>query len=131
MLSFALGVLALMGGMGFGLWNWNLMQSGVRTVGTVVEVAADKDGMFHPVFMYLDEKGAEQRVRSTTGRVPAGFAVGEKVPVIYQKGQAQSGVIATFWEMWFAAIVCVGLGVMWIGARIALGIVERVMKGKK
>jgi hypothetical protein len=125
MLFFALGILVLCAGLCFGLFSWGTTHGGIRTKGIITNLRQDKEGYWFPEFTYQDEQGQKQTVHSWSGRIPAGFVKGEEVPVIYQKGHAGSGVIATWGELWMGAVICGIVGIGAIGSGILVGLVER------
>ena len=85
--------------------TWHFTRNATRTTGTVVELRESKDKYdgsisYAPVFRFRDSTGTEQTITSSLSQRPAGFEVGESVPVLYRTAAPNSARIDSFSQVW-------------------------------
>ncbi|MEN0106375.1 MAG: DUF3592 domain-containing protein, partial [Pseudomonas sp.] len=118
-LIFALGgliMLALAGYMAY--LKLQFIQSAVQSRGEVIaleqrqaSIGSKKDQVvFSPVVRFRDEAGTEVTFTDGLGQYPAGYAVGERVSVLYPRGNAQQAEINSFGSLWGLPIGFASMG---------------------
>jgi hypothetical protein len=106
--------------------------------GTVVDLdrrtSRDREGRqssaFYPVVEFRAQSGQIVRIVSSLGSDPPAYAIGEAVPVLYERATPESGCIDSFNERWGLALMCAGIGlpffaIGFVGPYCALWIHER------
>jgi hypothetical protein len=89
------------------------------------EVLQDQPAAYTPVFVFRDAEGREHTVRSGASSNPPGYAVGDRVRVLFDPHHPESASIDSFWPLWGLAaasgIAAVAAGVLALaGSRTAL-----------
>ena len=88
------------------------------TITTFVKNQVDGDYVTRcPQFSFSTDDGTRYLHTSNSCSDPAGFKVGQTVPVRYVRGDTENARIDTFWQMWaltagfgFAGVVTAGVG---------------------
>ena len=78
-----------------------------------------------PTFTFKAVNGAAYSVTSGVASNPPSFEVGERVRIRYIRSNPKSAEIDSFWQLWFVAVVCSGLGIFFAGAGYLLFRYER------
>jgi hypothetical protein len=93
------------------------LETAVTTQGTVVELvesrsssSSDNSIMYSPVVNFIDKKGVEVKVYSSTSSNPPSYNVGEKVEVLYAPETPQDAKIKGFFSLWGGATILGILG---------------------
>ena len=86
-----------------------------QTTGTVVALSEKHDTernsiTYAPVFTFTTEHGQTQSVTSSVATSPPGFAVGDKVRVLYRRSDPAEAKIDSFWQLWFWPVFLSGFG---------------------
>ena len=102
--------------------------------------SSDGDIMYSPEVTFTDASNKNVTFKSNISSTVAGYTVGEKVPVIYNKSNSQNAKINTFFQLWFGVIIMsilgvifflVGLGIIISAIRVAALKKEMLMSGTK
>jgi hypothetical protein len=92
------------------------LRSASGATGTVIRLVPyrnDNDEVeYATVFKFSADNGTTQTVESSLHTQPAGFVVGQQVPVLYRPGSPADARIATFMQLWFFPVVIGGMGVL-------------------
>jgi len=98
-----------------------------RAEGTVVglEESRSSDSItYRPVVEFADESGRSTTFISSTGSNPPGYTEGQKVEVLYPRGEPQKAKINGFFSLWAGSIIVgsmgavfllVGVGIIFLG----------------
>jgi hypothetical protein len=88
------------------------LETAVITKGTVVELVESRSDnssnnsvMYAPVVNFIDKKGVEVKVYSSTSSNPPSYFVGEKVEVLYTPEAPQNAKIKGFFSVWGGATI--------------------------
>lgn len=92
-------------------------KSAIMVPGTVVEliekVSHSDEGtsiVYVPRVAFRTAEGQESVFISDTGSNPPGFRPGETVEVMYRPGDPYDARINTFWQLYLAPVICIGIG---------------------
>jgi hypothetical protein len=92
------------------------IMSAASTEGTIVQLRLVKGhrGAFGyaPVFRFTPDGGETLMLQSDRGKNPAGFNIGERVKVYYEKGNPLHARIDTFYQLWMPQAVFGALGAL-------------------
>ena len=115
------------------LWwisDLRFVHSAQHTIGTItsIESRTDEDNTeyFYPHFSFKSTDGSIVEVASKTGSSPAGFEVGDHVPVMYRATDPQSARIATTFQTYEASII---LGIIAV-VFVPLGFLSRWLRAR-
>jgi hypothetical protein len=93
------------------------LETAVTAQGTVVELVESRSSdsssnsiMYAPVVNFIDKKGVEVKVYSSTSSNPPSYFVGEKVEVLYAPETPQNAKIKGFFSLWGGATILGILG---------------------
>jgi hypothetical protein len=108
------GVLLLGAALWLGFRAWSVHHSAARAQGTVtanrIEVDDDGASLYHPEVAFTTPDGERHRFISKVGQTPAGFTVGELVPVAYDPDLPESAGIDTIGQRYFGPIIVAVIG---------------------
>jgi hypothetical protein len=100
-----IGVVCLLAAVGFAVAALNFAAGAVHAEGTVVRlVATDNKGSKAPLVRY-EVEGTTYEFQSSISSTTPGYAVGQKVPVMYRPENPGAGQIDSFFERWLMPIV--------------------------
>jgi hypothetical protein len=114
------GFLAMFGGVvaGCGLFSWErtrrFLKGAMETDGTVVAMVrlSDSDGVtYAPVVGFIDQDGEYWKSNPGVGSSPAGFKVGDRVRVLYERSNPRAARIHSFFQVWGLALILLVVGV--------------------
>jgi hypothetical protein len=97
--------------------------------GTVVALIGERDSdgdtMYYPRVRFITRSGNPVEFTGSVGSSPAAFDVGEPVAVLYDPAEPEEARIDSFFQLWFAALVLGGIGLVFAaigggGALVAL-----------
>jgi hypothetical protein len=93
------------------------LQSAERATGTVVALvekqdAENKSTTYAPVFAFTTEEGLKQSITSSISGNPAGYSVGERVPIVYRRGEPGGAKLDSFWQLWFLPLFLAAFGLV-------------------
>jgi hypothetical protein len=109
LLAFRLGCLGagtcfLLLSLGLGIHIGIFIRSAASAKGSVTQLTAVQDQdhqiTYAPTFEFRAQDGTLHSVQSATSSNPAGFTVGETVPVLYQTSNPANASIATPLQLW-------------------------------
>lgn len=101
---------------GFALKRTVFLAGSTRAEGKITslnEVEDDDGGLtYRPVFTFVARDGTSETIQSNAGSSPAGYEVGQTVPIRYETSDPSVARIDAFWQMWpfpvaFAIAGCV------------------------
>jgi hypothetical protein len=113
-----IGLLMVIGA--FFLWkrSKNLLANGIKTEGTVIDLIGrrgSKGGTtYTPQVGFKAMDGREITFMGHVGSNPPSFQVGQIVPVVYLPNNPEKAAINAFWDLWGAATIIGGMGVMFL-----------------
>ena len=100
----AAGMCFLLLSLGLGVHTGLFVRSAASAKGTVTQLTAVQDEdhqiTYAPTFEFRAQDGALHSVQPATSSDPAGFTVGEPVPVLYQTSNPANASIATTGQLW-------------------------------
>ena len=113
------GLCCLAVGLGFGVYNAIFLIRAVSAKGTIVglnPVTNQEDGALNyaPVFKFIAEDGRTYTVTASFATNPPSFTVGQDIRVLYIKTNPAGAKLGYFWQLWFVAILCAGLGIFFV-----------------
>lgn len=90
--------------------NLLFIYSAARTQGTIVALKqfrarSSRKQSFAPVFRFTADDGQAYIVASNMFNKTPGFAVGEQVTVLYEKGHPEHAKVDSFYQLWIPEIV--------------------------
>ena len=111
--ALSLGFLIAAAGSAIGVNRF--VQSSEKATGTVVALvekqdAENKSTTYAPVFTFTTTDGLVQSITSSISSSPAGFSVGEQVPILYRRDDPAGAKVDSFWQLWFLPILLAGFG---------------------
>ena len=102
-------------GLGWALYEYRFVSSAPAATGTVVAIesrystAAGKrqsSQVFSPVIEFQDTTGGKHRFTSSIWKgQSAGFQVGERVPVAYDRSKPDQALIVSFWNIYLGPVL--------------------------
>lgn len=97
-----------------------------RTTGTILGLRNMGDGVLAPIFSFRTINGTEIIHRSSSGRSPCPFKIGQTVEVLYDPANPNRASIDSLTQKWTAEIC---LGVIFsmsfvMGLLVALGVIK-------
>jgi len=124
------GLGALTTGCGFAIYRSVWLYRSVPAVGIVTGVSEatkeqDDSVNYVPTVTFKAMDGHAYRVVSSVASNPPSFEIGEEVPIRYIGSNPYSAEIDSFWQLWFVAVVCIGLGIFFAGGGYLLFRYER------
>jgi hypothetical protein len=101
--------------LGFTIHTTAFIHSALRATGIVQRLDQrfddqDISPQYAPVFKFLADDGQSYTVASATATGPPSFVAGQKVEVLYRKGNPGGAVINSFWELWLVSMVLMFIG---------------------
>ena len=129
-LAVVVGPICLVFGLGFLVSTVIFLRRSDPTTGVVVNLIPHRDAEdgsvgYAPVFAFTASDGAPYVVSSNVSSNPAGFAVGDHVPVRYEIHLPQKARIDSFWQMWLMPFVFGTIGLVWTMAGVFLSAYDR------
>jgi len=125
----AAGTCFLLLSVGLGIHTKLFIQNAATATGTVTQLTAVQDNdhqtMYAPTFEFRSQDGALRSVNSTTSSNPAGFTVGEIVPVLYKASNPADASIATPGELWGFTVAFGLAGIVTLSVGLALTLIRR------
>ncbi len=125
-------IFAAVGGW-FYLADRDLASSGVRTPGTVIELAggrdSDGDYSYRPVVEFFDASGTRQVFASSVSSSPPSYSTGERVTVIYRPGAPDDAIIDSFVDRFLLPLMFGGIGAIF--AAIGLGMLGAWLRRRR
>ena len=110
--------------LGFGIHTELFIRHAAKADGIVIQLTSvqgeDQSVTYVPTFEFKSTNGAVHSVTSNSGSNPAGFTLGETVPVLYKTTNPANAVIASFWQLW-AFTFAFGIGGI-VALAVGLGI---------
>jgi hypothetical protein len=112
------GVLMLLAACWLAFRAWSVSHAAERAQGVVTanHYTVDNDDddgtpLYHPEVHFVTPDGQQHRFISKVGRSPAGFTVGEQVPVAYDPDLPDSASIDTVGQRYFGPIILAIIGI--------------------
>jgi len=104
-------------GFAFAAYTSVFLLLSTSTKGTIVRlepIEDQNDGTtnYAPVFSFSSQDRQTHVIRSIVSSNPSGFEVGEVVRVLYIKSNPEGAKIGSFLQLWFVAIICSVLGLL-------------------
>jgi hypothetical protein len=140
-----LGLFALITGIVWGFRRSELLRSGQRTQGTVVDQfksvsttvgegtarTTDTSISYYPVVEFLTQRGATIRFRGATGSGVPDYETGAVVNLVYRPDDPQQAKILSFSQFWLGPLVVTVAGLvcflMGVGTYFLIGQSDRRM----
>jgi hypothetical protein len=96
-------------GLGFAVYTGAFIFRASETQGRVTDLQQktdDENGLvnFYPVFTFVSQDRQTHTVTSNAGSNPPGFAIGDRVPVLYRSADPEGAKIKSFGQLWGLAI---------------------------
>jgi hypothetical protein len=118
---FVTGLCTLVVALGFGIYTSVFLIRSVPAKGTVVNLIPEYDEEndstnYAPVFSFAAGDGKIYTIKSGVATNPPGFEVGQNVKVLYVPSHPANAKLASFRQLWFVTVLCVGLGVFFTTA---------------
>lgn len=115
-----LGIAALTGGLSWGVKRLQLMQSGVTTTATVVDleksVSKDSDGhssvSYYPIVKFIADDGKEYQAKGSTGGSHSEYSIGQQVEIIYSPENPYEAQLTDFVQFWLGPVVLTIAGIV-------------------
>jgi len=109
-------------------WNTQqFLQTAAQVEGVVVAFVESRQAnskaiQYAPVVRYVAQDGREVEFTSSVSSYPAGYDIGEKVPLLYLASEPEKAKLNTYFSLWGGATVLGILGLVFfsIGAAIML-----------
>jgi Protein of unknown function (DUF3592) len=118
--------------LGCGIRTELFIRHAVKVDGKVVQLTPvqgeNQSVTYAPTFQFKSENGTLHSVTSNSGSNPAGFAVGQTIPVFYKSTNPSSAVIASFWQLWIFTFAFGIAGIMALGGGLGLSLSRRRRK---
>lgn len=84
--------------------------------GTVIDLIGERDSdgdmMYYPRVRYVTRSGNPVEFTAAVGSSPPAFDIGEPVGVLYDPAEPEEARIDSFFQLWFAALVLGGIGLV-------------------
>jgi hypothetical protein len=112
---FLSGIIPTVGGLVWWRYVHNWAQSAERVDGTVIElVERNTEGgkTYSPVVEFSDSLGQRHEYHSSTSSYPPRHAVGEKVPMLYDRDNPKSATIHHWFYLYFGPGICFSIGIV-------------------
>tara|TARA_B100001093_G_scaffold498878_1_gene547510 strand:- start:142 stop:810 length:669 start_codon:yes stop_codon:yes gene_type:complete len=95
--------------------------SAIETSGTVVtlrESISDGSTYYYPDFKFVDQKGIERFIHSSTGSNPPSYRIGDEIEVLYMQEDPNGAKENSFFSIYGLSVVLgvIGLGYLLMGA---------------
>lgn len=106
----------------------DFLAEAVSARGTVAALERSQNGdsvSYFPLVIFTDEQGETQRFRSSTGRNPAAYGVGEQVEVLYLSNRPDEARINALSSIWGVTIVLGVLGGVFFSIGMAMLLIAR------
>ncbi len=118
----AIGVLMIVGAIAIGVARMRFEAEALRADGEIIglreSTSRDSDGnistTYCPQFRFTDVRGRVFDVEASGCSKPAGYAIGERVPVLYRAAAPQRASLDGFTERWLASVVVGGIGLVFL-----------------
>jgi hypothetical protein len=81
-------------------------------IALIGERDSDGDTMYYPRVRYVTRSGNPVEFTGSVGSSPAAFDVGEPVAVLYDPAEPEGARIDSFFQLWFAALILGGIGLV-------------------
>ncbi|MFY8149290.1 MAG: DUF3592 domain-containing protein [Prochlorococcaceae cyanobacterium] len=121
---FTLAGIAMLSGTFFLARNtMNFLAQASRTHATVVDLVASRSSdsiTYAPSVQFTSLNGEPVQFVSSTSSNPPGYAVGQKVEVLYRPASPRDAEINAFFPLWGGATIMGGLGVIFAGTGIGI-----------
>jgi Protein of unknown function (DUF3592) len=118
--------------LGFGIHTELFIRHAAKVDGIVVQLTSvqgeDQSVAYVPTFQFKSANGALHSVTSNSGSNPAGFALGETVPVLYKTTNPASAVIASFWQLWVFTFAFGIAGIVALAVGLGLSLLKKRRK---
>ncbi|HEY8561662.1 MAG TPA: DUF3592 domain-containing protein [Pyrinomonadaceae bacterium] len=105
------------------------LRAATAAAGTVVELAAARDGDGHPtylpIFEYETRDGRRFRHVLTVASTPPAYRIGETATILYLRKNPQNARLKLFSELWLATLVIAVIGVAFCGAGLVIVIARQ------
>ncbi len=105
---FALGFFLAYLGYGQFHKSKELLRSGIRTTATVHSFKthqSDGTTMYTPTFTFKDNTLQDHFYESKVSSHPRPYALGEKVPIVYERKNTENVKIVSFWGLYAAPVI--------------------------
>lgn len=108
------------------------IDNAVSTEGIVIDLELSRSNdssAYYPILSFVDSHGNEIRFRSSSGRNPPSYSVGEPVEILYLPEDPHDASINSFFSLWGGAVIMGFLGGVFF--LIGAGIMIATRMGKK
>lgn len=125
-----IGILVLGVGVAIAVRTQAFLQIAETTPGTVVELiprtSTNSDGkrsrLFYPLIEF-EFNGDPVRFQANSGSNPSAFQPGDSVSVIYDPDRPDRASLHSFWGVWLATVLLVGIGIVFTAIGLVSGFV--------
>jgi hypothetical protein len=115
----AVGAPFLLLGLSEGWQAYTALRHGRQTTGTVIrnsysvtQEGATESGAYYPVVQFTDAEAQPHTFTDGVGALPADYAVGASVPVLYDPAGVAPPRLATFKRLWFVPALFTVIGLL-------------------
>ncbi len=115
-IALVMSAVSLLFGLGAGVHTLLFLNKAVTATGTITRMDEHQGNkaqrLYTPVFTYIDPQGEEHEVISSHSSSPPAYAVGDRVPVLYDPRDPENAKIDSFISVWGLAFMPALFGII-------------------